>query len=52
MALESERASGERRRRAGGKANSNLTNEKVSRKSDVSKLAPLMRDKGRQRRQA
>lgn len=52
VALESERASGERRRRAGGKANSNLTNEKVSRKSDVSKLAPLMRDKGRQRRQA
>lgn len=41
MGTESERASGERRRRAGGKANSNLTNEKVSRKSDASKLARL-----------
>lgn len=35
----------------GEKANSNLTNEKVSRRSTASKLPPVARDKERQRRQ-
>lgn len=35
----------------GEKANSNLTNEKVSRRSTASNLPPMARDKERQRRQ-